>query len=153
MQIVIGIDPDSQAHGVAIYIDGELWGLYQWCMGEIIEYCILEIGLDNQVSLSIEDVKINKFIYTRNQKQSKSAQSAVGISVGKCQQSQIELERELDRRGIKYVNFKPQKGNWAENKAQFEKVTSWEKRSNKDTRSAAFFGYLALKRNTPAPNQ
>ena len=141
MSVVIGIDPDSQAHGVAIYRNERLEIICQLVLGEVIEVCSKFDG----VLISIEDVKSNKFIYSRNQKQSKAAQSAVGISVGKCQQAQIELERELTRKGIKFINFKPQKGNWAENKTQFEKVTGWTKRSNKDTRSAAFFGYLALK--------
>lgn len=145
MQIVIGIDPDSKAHGVAVYEDGILRSLFEMSLGEVIEFCLSELWDKNNVLLGIEDVKANKFIYARNAHGNKNILANIATKVGRNQQSQIELERELTRKGIKFVNFKPQKGNWAENKKQFEAVTGWKKRSNKDTRSAAFFGYLALK--------
>ena len=50
----------------------------------------------------------------------------------------------LDKFHIQYVLNRPQRGNWANNKAQFERVTGWTKRSNEDTRAAAYFGYLAV---------
>ena len=68
------------------------------------------------------------------------------MSIGRCQQSQSELMRFLDEYKIKYVLHKPQKNNWAKNKHQFEKVTGWVGRSNEDTRSAAYFGFLGLKK-------
>ena len=146
MSIVIGIDPDSDAHGVAFYEDGKLFDLREMRLGEILEFCIRQLHEDYDVLVSIEDVISNKFIYARNVHSNSKVQSTIAMSIGRNQQSQVELERELTRHGIKYINFKPQKGNWAENKDQFEKVTGWDKRSNKDTRSAAFFGYLALKK-------
>ena len=146
MSIVIGIDPDSDAHGVAFYEDGKLYDLREMRLGEILEFCIRQLHEDYDVLVSIEDVISNKFIYSRNRHSNPKIQSTIAMSIGRNQQSQVELERELSRYGIKYINFKPQKGNWAENKKQFEQVTGWDKRSNKDTRSAAFFGYLALKK-------
>ncbi len=71
-------------------------------------------------------------------------QGKVGMSVGKCQQAQVELMRMLDFHGFKYELHKPQKGNWAKNKPLFEKATGWTARSNEDGRSASYFGYLAL---------
>ena len=67
------------------------------------------------------------------------------MAIGRCQQSQVELMRLIDDRNVNYVLHKPQKGNWAKNKAQFEKVTGWTKRSNEDTRAAAYFGWLGCK--------
>ena len=143
MQIVIGVDPDSTAHGVAYYIDRKLVSLSELTLSDVIKLAKAS-NVDNDVLFAIEDVKSNNFIYSRNSHQNKNIQSTVARKIGRNQQAQIELERMLDDLGIKYINFKPQKGNWAENKAQFERVTGWGKRSNKDTRSAAFFGYLAL---------
>lgn len=140
MSLVVGIDPDSDRHGVAFYEDGKLCSIKLMRRLEIIE----EIRFSTDVVVSIEDVCANNFIYTCNNKDSKAAQSKVGVSVGRCQQAQTELVRDLEHYGIPYVLHKPQKGNWAKNKSQFEKVTGWQGRSNKDTRSAAFFGYLAL---------
>ena len=50
----------------------------------------------------------------------------------------------LDSLGVPYKLHKPQKGNWAKDKARFEKVTGWKGRSNEDTRSAAYFGFLEI---------
>jgi hypothetical protein len=65
-------------------------------------------------------------------------------SIGMCKQSQIELERLFESKGVKVVKHKISKM-WKKDKAQFEKVTGWTGRSNEDTRSAAYFGFLGLK--------
>ena len=61
---------------------------------------------------------------------------------------QAEIMRELDSRGIPYELHKPSGGNWADNKVRFERVTGWKGRSNPETRSAAYFGYLAVMKAT-----
>ena len=138
---VIGVDPDSKAHGLAVYEDGKLVKLQQETLVSMSTGGWFDGWADLWV---IEDVKANKFIYARNTKK-----GALGLSIaqdiGKVKQSQIELERFLDFKSQKVKLIKPQKGNWAKNKKQFEQVTGWAKRSNEDTRSAAFFGYLGLK--------
>lgn len=140
--IVVGIDPDSDKHGVAIYIDNKLCELKMCSTIEMVDFARLY-----PASLfSIEDVCANNFVYARNRHGSKNAQSAIAMRIGRCQQAQTELMRWLDSLGVAYKLHKPQKGNWAENRPQFEKVTGWDKQSNADTRAAAYFGYLALSR-------
>lgn len=145
-KIIIGIDPDSKAHGVAKYKNGVLESLDSM---QLCEFAVIlplwekTVGID--VVFHIEDVCANKFVYARNNKGNKSVTSKIAMAIGRCQQSQIELMRFLDKYNIKYVLHKPQKGNWAKNKAQFEKVTGWKGRSNEDTRSAAYFGWLGVK--------
>jgi hypothetical protein len=144
--IVIGIDPDSAKHGVAIYQDGSLIDLELMQLVEVlslIDFHTGEIGID-KILVSIEDVCANTFIYTRNKSSNPRIMAKIGLAIGKCQQSQTELVRFLDAIKVKYQLHKPQKGNWAKNKKQFEKVTGWTQRSNEDTRAAAYFGYLAL---------
>lgn len=138
--LIVGIDPDSDKHGVAVYDDAKLVSLSLRSSIEIVESWA---GAD--AKFSIEDVMANQFVYTRNQKASKSAQSKVAMHIGRVQQAQVELMRLLDRYGMPYELHKPQRGNWAKDKAMFERVTGWTERSNEDTRSAAFFGFLALK--------
>ena len=140
--IVIGVDPDSDRHGVAIYLNGKLDALEMMDNVELIEHISAKFSL---ILVSIENVMANNFIYTRNEKASKAEQSKVGLCVGRCQQAQKELMRWLDHYSVPYVLHKPTRGNWAKNKAQFEAVTGWKGRSNVDTRSAAYFGMLALK--------
>ena len=138
----IGIDPDADANGVAVYHDESLVRL---CNLDTIGIVNLVSDLQN-VLVSIENVMANQFVYTRNQKASKAAQSKVAMHIGRCQQAQVELMRWLDHLGVKYVLHKPQRGNWAKDKARFEKVTGWKSRSNEDARSAAYFGFLAVQR-------
>jgi len=140
--IIVGVDPDSDKHGVAIYENGNLEILTQWRLIELIDF---SIGEDkSSVLFSVEDVMANNFVYKRNEKKSKKVQSEIHRCTGRCQQSQVELIRMLEHHGVKYKLHKPMRGNWAGNKMLFERLTGWTGRSNKDTRSAAFFGYLAL---------
>lgn len=140
MSIVIGIDPDSKKHGLAFYEDGHLVHLDNVDLHE----CMAYMSDHNGAEWVIEDVCANNFVYARNNQKTKALQSQVGRAIGKVQQSQIELMRMLDRFGAKYKLIKPTKGNWAKNKAQFERVTGWTKRSNEETRSAAYFGYMGV---------
>ena len=142
--IVIGIDPDSKEHGVALYNGGELMALYTWSLVEIMNFIKADKKNGRDILFSIEDVASQNFVYGRNVN-SKSIQSNIAMKVGRCQQAQIELQRVLEHLGCRYELHKPQRGNWAKNKSQFEKATGWTKRSNEDTRSAAFFGFLAIK--------
>ena len=144
MKYTIGIDPDSEKHGVAIYIGQTLQSLKEMTEVEIVEFInSIHEFTTHEIAFGIEDVASNNFIYARN-RSSKTVQSNIGVKVGRCQQAQVSLMRWLDHLDVEYKLFKPQRGNWAENKAHFERVTGWKARSNKDTRSAAFFGYLAL---------
>lgn len=142
---VIGIDPDSEKFGYARYCNGELMALDNVALPDLVDKIMDGRELSNKIVVSIENVMANQFVYARNRKGSTANQSKIAMSIGRCQQAQVELMRWLDHYGIPYVLHKPQKGNWADNKAQFEKVTGWTGRSNPDTRSAAYFGYLALK--------
>jgi hypothetical protein len=138
---VIGIDPDSKAHGIAVYEDGNLVGLETWTTIEI-HHEILNCHVDLWV---VEDVNKNNFIYARNNKGGASGQR-IARNVGMVQQAATELERWLKHYNENYILIPPQKGNWAKSKKQFEQITGWTKRSNEDTRAAAFFGYLGLKK-------
>lgn len=143
MQTIIGIDPDSTAHGVAIYKDGKLTELKMMDLPAITKEFL---GVEGNIFFSIENVMHNKFVYARNVQQSKSSQSSIAMKVGRCQQAQVELERMITHFGHDYMLTKPQPRNWAnsKSKAQFERLTGWTGRSNADTRSAAYFGYLAV---------
>lgn len=143
MKYVIGIDPDSKSHGVAIYMDGKLKTLTNWTLPEIISFVNPE-EVRGCCVISIEDTTAKKCVYRQHSINKARAQGEIGRRLGMCQQSQIELERVLEFMGIPVIRHKPQSGNWADKKNLFEKVTGWVKRSNKDTRSAAYFGYVGL---------
>ena len=145
-EYVIGIDPDSERHGFAVYEGGKLIVCDRATTIEIVNVH-LPFLIGCSIRFAIEDVMSNQFVYARNTRSNKTVQSKIAMHIGRCQQAQIELMRWLDSLHIEYSLFKPQAGNWAKNKAQFERVTGWTGRSNEDSRSAAFFGFLALQKD------
>lgn len=146
--IVIGCDPDSKAHGIAIYRDGKLEQLEQWDISAVLTFINGQKDLSN-IIFSIENVMKNQMVYARNRQSSKSAESKIAMHIGRCQQSQVELERVLTHFDVNFVRFPPQKGNWSDTKMKplFKRLTGWNGMSNPDTRSAAFFGYLQVIRS------
>lgn len=138
METVIGIDPDAKASGVAVYQNGSLVSLQTLTTVGIVSM----VRMATHAIVSIEDVMANQFVYTRNRHQQRAVQDKVVLQIGRCQQVQIEIMQWLDSLGVAYKLHKPQRGNWAKDKARFEKVTGWKGRSNDDTRSAAYFGFL-----------
>lgn len=144
MSIVVGLDPDSDKHGIAIYVDGLLQSLHQMNLPDIRSW--LDQQIDTPI-FSIENVLAQNFVYTRNAKASKAAHAKVALSVGRCQQAQEEVMRELTVRGIPYLLHAPTRANWANSKETFERFTGWTGRSNSDTRSAAYFGFIIARQN------
>lgn len=142
--IRIGIDTDTELHGVAIYHDRKLIELSMIATLDFDQFvCLAENPAVNLLFI-IEDVCANKFIYTRNKKQNRAIQDTIAMAVGKNQQAETELLRYLDRLKMKYKLIPPTRGNWSDNKKMFQRLTRWPKSGNIDTRSAAFFGYMGL---------
>lgn len=144
MVMVLGIDPDSAAHGVATYDDGKLIRLNNFELLALFDYIVDITRQTADITAVIENVAANQFIYQRNYKESRASANKVAISVGRCMQSQIELMRMFDYLGLPYQLVKPNAKNWAKDRRLFERVTGWTGKSNEDTRSAAYFGYLAI---------
>lgn len=142
--IVIGIDPDSNKHGVATYEGGMLKSLAMMTRHEIIEDIESYIYTGRRVVLGIENVKANNFVYARNNKATKAEQAKVGLSIGRCQQAQTELECDLIKIGVPFMLYNPTGKNFSRRKEEFQHITGWTKQSNEDTRSAAYFGLRAL---------
>lgn len=145
---VIGCDPDSKLHGIAIYEDGKLIDLKNLSLIEI--YRLLKnLKQFGSVIMSIEDNNAVSAIYAGrfNTKDSQAVKSKKAQHVGMCKQAQIEVERVCENLGVEVVRQKPSK-QWKDtNNRQFELVTGWKKRSNEDNRSAAYFGWLLTQKS------
>ena len=149
----IGIDPDSDKYGIAVYYGEDLKDLLNLNIFQFTGF--LESLIFSETLFVIEDVKSNTFVYTRNakafkgktHKQQVNIAYKMGQGLGMCMLSQTVAEMFLGARGCKLIHQRPTKCNWADNKSRFENVTGWTGRSNKDTRSAAFMAYLHI--NTP----
>lgn len=142
--IVVGLDPDSKEHGVSVYVDGVLTNLLMMSLPALRRW-IATVHPVHPIRFSIEDVLSQNFVYARNVQRSKAAQGVISVKIGRCQQAQAEVMRELDDQGIAYSLHKPTSSNWAENKPMFERMTGWKGRSNPETRSAAYFGFVAVR--------
>lgn len=139
---VIGIDPDSKAHGVAVYRNGKLETLD--CLPLMSILTLLESGaIGTECEFHIENTLASNASW-HGKGQNVRVSKDIGRRIGMVQQSQIELERMIERFGLKVVHHKVSKA-WKKDRAMFERVTGWTGRSNEDTRSAAYFGFLGVK--------
>jgi hypothetical protein len=146
--IIIGIDPDSDKHGVAIFHSDGLFMLKRLSLMDIHDELIRlnPNRLEPNIEIHIEDVcgvSYSGFHY--KQEESQEVKAKKSENVGMCKQAQKEVERLAERRNIKVVKHKISKC-WKKDKKQFELVTGWKGRSNEDTRSAAYFGWLGWKK-------
>ena len=138
--IVIGVDPDCLKSGLAVYESGILKRLLNFTYIDFVSYCA-KIKFENCIFV-IEDGNLINGLYSRNRHGNKAIQHKISESVGANKQRATDLIEVAKYFGIPVIRRKPRKGNWANKKAMFEKVTGWKGRSNPETRSAAFFGYF-----------
>lgn len=148
MKVVIGIDPDSEKHGFALYVDGKINNIKSMSLVEINKFIMIEIADFDVVEVHMEDVcSVSASFMARDRNANINVKLKMAQHIGMCKQAQIELERLFDSYEIKVVKHKISKS-WKDaktGKAMFEKATGWKGRSNEDTRSAAYFGFLGCK--------
>ncbi len=144
-KIIIGCDPDSDKHGIAFYVDGKLDKLQCLNLPDFLDALEFYADYRNTIEIHIEDVCANKAMW-HGKKESQAAKNMMSQRLGMCKQLQIEFERFISAAfpNIKIFKHKISKM-WKKDKAQFKKVTGWTGRSNEDTRSSAYFGWLGCK--------
>lgn len=149
--IIIAIDPDSDKHGIAIYRKNILCELLSLNTIQLykhittLEKAALRAG---EIEIHMENPKgNNSSAFSHYSKDSMAVKFKKSESVGRVKQAQTSIEQMADELGIKVTLYK-NSSCWkkASEKKIFEKVTGWTGRSNEDTRSAAWFGYLATKK-------
>lgn len=150
-KVIIGCDPDSSKSGIAVYVNGELVGLKSMTLMEVID-CFNEMGgryFFDSIELHIENLKGVSAAFTgANAKQPQAVKMKMAQYVGMCKQVQTEVERIAKHFGIKVVHHKISK-QWKDaktGKSLFHRATGWEGKSNEDTRSAAYFGFLGCRK-------
>lgn len=143
MKYVIGIDPDSAGVPIAVYENGNLIKLEITDLIDLYQMTCTHIYLGHEVELHIENVCSLNAVHAQKRR-GNGTNMAIARRIGMCQQAQIEVTRMAEKAGAKVVNHKPSKA-WKKDKEQFQKITGWEGRSNEDTRSAAYFGWLGCR--------
>lgn len=144
MKNIIAIDPGANTSGVAIFKTGELVDLKDETLIELVD----TMDKYNDYHWVIEDVNFFKGIYDRNRKGGQSG-TKIAQNVGMCKQAGKTIIDFLTSKQIEFTLMEPSAGNWAapDRKKLFEIRTGWHKKSNRDTRSAAYFGYTFLIKN------
>lgn len=143
--IIIGIDPDSKKHGVAIYRGEKLSLLCSLQLFDLYELTT-ELQAEDKVQIHIEDVCAINATFNKQFVKNRRAETTVSRSLGMCQQSQAELERMAEYLGVEVVKH-PISSKWkdASTGNAILKKLGWTGKSNEDTRSAAYFGYCGVK--------
>lgn len=144
--VIIAIDPGTDKSGVAMFVDGELKHLALMTLPNLVEY----IRMSN-AHYVIEDVEAIKAIYNRNQKANKQAGLKVAQSVGLVKATARHIISFMEWHNRPYTKIEPTTGNWGTINAKYGSQAlrtrlGWTGTSNKDTRSAAFFGWLYLQK-------
>jgi len=142
---IIGIDPDSSKHGVAIYENSKLITLESMPLLTVYSLLVsLGYSRKNNVEIHIEDLCAKKASWHAKKKKL-AVKLMTAQRVGMCKQAQREVEFMAEYLGVKVVKH-PISSTWKSQpgKKQFQAVTGWPKSGNEDTRSAAYFGWLGV---------
>lgn len=139
-RVVWGVDPDSSGFPLARYVDGKLQSLGVLSVVEFVD--AFRAASERPDLLVIEDVQANRGIYARNDVGSRKVAQQIAQRVGMCKQMQVVAVGIAEAYSVPVIAMRPTKHNWADRKMEFEAATGWTGRSNKDTRSAAYFGFL-----------
>lgn len=146
----IGIDPDSTGNGAALYKDGKLTMLKNLSAAALTILCVdLTTSQENKVRIHIEDVMSKSAVFKNrfNKKETLESKLMKAQNVGMCKQAQREVEHMAELLGIKVFKYQiSPRWKSQQEKTMFARATGWTGRSNEDTRSAAYFGFLGVRR-------
>lgn len=141
-RVVLGIDPDANLHGVAVFENGLLTDLRKMYLTEIMTYIQEKRREVPFLLVGMENVLHTNAVFEDKAQRNIRKHAKVSNNIGRCQQSCIELMRLFAYLDQPYQLIKPTGRDWKHNKALFEKITGWTGKSNEDTRSAAYFGWI-----------
>lgn len=139
MSLIIGIDPDLKASGVAIVVRNKISELKNMPFPELIEY-ITALAADNEITVKLEDVNAWRSVKHRAGT-GPAAMRKISQNVGQVKATASLIKEMLNSKGIEVHLVKPLKGKVKmqakKNSAYFNKLTGWTGSSNEDNRDAA----------------
>lgn len=139
MSLIIGIDPDLKASGVAIVVRNKISELKNMPFPELIEY-ITALAADNEITVKLEDVNAWSSVKHRAGT-GPAAMRKISQNVGQVKAVATLIKQSLNSKGIEVHLVKPLKGEVKmqakKNSAYFNKLTGWTGSSNEDNRDAA----------------
>lgn len=138
--IIIGIDPDMVASGLAVVEAKGILKLQSVKLPDLVP-TIQAIGRPGEVTIKLENPEANKGLFASRSNKNKAVSVAIAMSVGKVQATAHHIQELLIAAGYTVKMVTPLKGplkRQAKDSAEyFNKVTGWTGRSNQDQRDAA----------------
>lgn len=136
--LVIGIDPDAQKSGIALYRDGALAELHLWSFSQLVAHMMVNAGASD-ITYVLEDVEAIRPTFKRV-KTNQAAMQKISQNVGQVKQTARLIQEMGAYYGAEVVMVKPLKGvakSAKDNTDIFKQITGWAGRSNADNRDAA----------------
>jgi len=134
--MIIGIDPDFKASGVAIMRDGvieELLNVKLWDMPAFIR-------AHAAATFVLENVNKDSCVYDRNK--GPHVMMKIAQDVGRVKATCSFIEQALEDAGVKYIMADTLKGPLCKvKKEEFNRKTGWKGQSNQDQRDAGMLAW------------
>lgn len=143
-RVIIGADPDSHKHGVAVRIGSELSSLHNLNTIELYEFLKSEfkVAIDRkEIRIHLENPKgNNSSAFSHRSGDPLGVKFKKSEGVGQVKHAQACIEQIAEKLNIPVKLFR-NSSRWKKgpDKKQFERITGWKGRSNEETRSAAWF--------------
>ena len=140
--LIVGIDPDSDKHGLAILSGRKIVTLQSLDTDALVTRLKTE-AMMNQLLIKLEDVNHIPAIYPRPG-QSRQQMLKIAQNVGACKQNAKYLLQRLVGAGlaVNLVNPLPKLlSGKLHTHDSFVRLTGWDGRSNADTRDAAMIAF------------
>lgn len=149
--LIIGIDPDLEASGVAIVRNGQIDSLSTMAFFDLLEF--IHLNQANAV-FAVEDVELNKALYARHHGKNQRVRERINQNVGQVKAVARLIEQYLIRIDAAYTMVAPFKKRFKkakDDKEYFNRLTGWTGNSNADKRDAALIALYGIKSGQYVP--
>jgi hypothetical protein len=136
--LVVGIDPDTKKHGVAVVKDGIIQRLYTLGNKSLIEL-LSDLSGQNQLRIKLEDINAFKPVIHRPG-QSRNQMMKIAQNIGAVKHAAELLLKDLNAAGFTVEMVLPLQGARSGKRYKsdaFNRLTGWHGKSNADNRDAA----------------
>lgn len=149
--IVIAIDPDIEASGLALVVNGKIMLMNKYKISQLIDEVLSLSNVGGGVIVKMENTEANKPIFWRDIKgtpeQKRKINLTIAQKVGMVKGVTRMIKEMLESKGVPVHMIKPLKGSVKKAKkdaAFFNQITGWEGRSNEDGRDAALIALYGV---------
>lgn len=149
--MIVGIDPDLEASGVALVINGQLVEMKTLSFFSLME---LIRSYKDEALFAVENVELNKALYAKHNGKNQRVRERIGQNVGQVKAVARLIEQWLIQSNAPYVMVAPLKGRFKkakEDKEYFNRLTGWTGNSNADKRDAAMIALYGIKSGQYVP--